>query len=233
MNYDRPELLDRLAAAYVFGTLPGPARRRFARLRSKLPAADAAACAWEARTAPLAAPVEAVMPSPQLWRDVERRIGAAPPQASRTRRWWQPAFAFAFGLLAAVGLVRLMPELAPPPAAQGVAPSYVGILLDAEGKVTALASSLRHGRRMTIRMVRPVTVPAGKVLQLWALPETGAPVPLGVLPNEPKGGFDMAATSEQLLSDVSRLAVSVENGPQRPGAVPSAFILSGHCAKLW
>lgn len=233
MNYDRPELLERLAAAYVFGTLTGPTRRRFARLRASLPAADAAASAWEARTAPLAAPVEAVLPSPQLWHDIERRIGAAPPVAARPRRWWQPAFAFAFGLLAAVGLVRLMPELAPLPAAQSVAPSYVGILLDAEGKVTALASSLRHGRRMTIRMVRPVTVPAGKVLQLWALPATGAPVPLGVLPREAKGGFDMDATSEQLLSEVPRLAVSVEDAPRRPGAMPSAFILSGHCAKLW
>ena len=32
MNYEQAELLDRLAAEYVLGTLRGAARRRFARL---------------------------------------------------------------------------------------------------------------------------------------------------------------------------------------------------------
>ena len=54
MNYDRAELLDALAARYVVGTMASRPRRRFERLRSRLPAADAAAIAWERRTAPLA-----------------------------------------------------------------------------------------------------------------------------------------------------------------------------------
>ena len=29
MNYQRPELIDRLASEYVLGTLRGPARQRF------------------------------------------------------------------------------------------------------------------------------------------------------------------------------------------------------------
>jgi len=37
MNYDNPEVLDHLAAEYVFGSLSSRARRRFERLRQRLP----------------------------------------------------------------------------------------------------------------------------------------------------------------------------------------------------
>jgi hypothetical protein len=32
---------------------------------------------------------------------------------------------------------------------------------------------------------------------------------------------------------VTRLAVSIEDAPVRPGATPDGFILTGHCVKLW
>ena len=75
MNYDRAELLDRLAAEYVFGTMSGRVRRRFDQLRTRLPAADAAATAWEARTGALARSVPPVAPSPELWSAIDRRTG--------------------------------------------------------------------------------------------------------------------------------------------------------------
>jgi anti-sigma-K factor RskA len=57
MNYNRPELLDRLAAEYVLGTLRGRALGRFERLVRELPAARAAVQAWEQRLATLATSV--------------------------------------------------------------------------------------------------------------------------------------------------------------------------------
>jgi anti-sigma-K factor RskA len=71
------------------------------------------------------------------------------------------------------------------------------------------------------------------VLQLWALPRGGEPFPLGVVPREGKGTLEMADTSEKLLSNVPRLAVSIEDGPSKPGDAPEGFILTGHCVKLW
>jgi anti-sigma-K factor RskA len=234
MNYDRPELLDHLAAAHVFGTLGRLPRLRFARLARDLPAATAALARWENHAATLAAGVPAVAPSPALWQAIDARTGGRPQHASRKRPWWGPALAFAFGLFLAVGLVRLYPEavLPPAPVSEALPESYVGLLLDAAGAPTVLASSRRHGREMSIKMLRPVAVPPGRVLRLWALPKEGAPFPLGELPASGKGGFTMAATSEQLLSAVPRLAASLEDAGA-PAASPGPFVLEGHCVKLW
>src|SRR5213592_2619358 len=56
MNYDRPELRDRLASEYVLGTLHGRARQRFQRLMKDDPALRAAVEFWERQLMPRAAP---------------------------------------------------------------------------------------------------------------------------------------------------------------------------------
>jgi anti-sigma-K factor RskA len=234
MNYDRPELLDRLAAAQVFGTLGRLPRRRFARLTRDLPSAAAALARWEAHAATLATPVPPVAPSPALWRAIEARTGGALAPGPRRRPWWTPALTFAFGLFLAVGLVRLYPDtvLPPAPVSEVLPESYVGLLLDAAGNPAVLASSRRHGKQMSVKMLRPVAIPPGQVLRLWALPKEGAPFALGELPASGKGTFSLPATSEQLLSAVPRLGASLEEAGPAP-ASPGPFLLQGHCVKLW
>lgn len=244
MNYDRPELLDRLAAEYVLGTLRGPARRRFERLLPSLPGARAAVEAWERRLAPLATPVAPVDPSARVWPGIEGRIGAAPARAASPSWWralWRPAFGFALGAMLTLGLVRLQPdafvgldELAQ--REQALPQSYVGLLTDAENRPTVLVSSTRYGRIASVKFLRPVTVPPGKVLQIWALPAEGAPLPLGVADTAAPPGstrFEMPGTSETLLATVPRLAASFEDAPSRAGNTPAPFVLSGFCVKLW
>lgn len=249
MNYDRPELLDRLAAEYVFGTLSGRARRRFERLRRTLPAADAAARAWEERTAPLAASVQAARPSPELWDAIDRRTGGARAvsaanaarEAKASSGWssfLKPALGFALGVIAALGVVRLYPDavvgIDEIVQARGTLPqSYVGLLTDREGVPTVLASSTRHGTTLTLKILKPIEVPAGKVLQLWALPTNAAPFPVGVVPATGRGTIQLPDTSEKLFSNVPRLGVSLEDRPAAAGATPGEFILTGHCVKLW
>ena len=240
MNYDRADLLDRLAAEYVFGTLTGRARRRFDRLRQTVPAAETAVRAWEARLMPLAAPVPPVTPARDVWRSIDRRTGGARPRPATGgwSNWWKPALGIAFGVLATLGLIRLYPAAMMPIDAivqeRGTLPqSYVGLLTDQDGVPTVLASSTRHGTKMTFKILKPIAVPSGKVLQLWALPRDGAPFPLGLVPARDKGDITMADTSEKLLSNVPRLAVSIEDKPVAKGDAPSPYILTGHCVKLW
>ena len=239
MNYDRPELLDRLAAEYVLGTMSARVRRRFQAIVRAVPRAADAVAAWERRLSPLAQSVPPVEPAAATWAQIERRIGPAGPARSPAwLTWLGPLAGIAFGAVATIGLVRLYPAAVVPVdeviQERGVLPaSYVGLLTDSGGAPVILASSTRHGRTMSIKILRPIALPAGKVLQLWAFPTQGEPFPLGTVPAEGKGSFVLADTSEKLLSNVPRLAVSVEDAPAAPSARPGQVILTGNCVKLW
>jgi anti-sigma-K factor RskA len=191
---------------------------------------------------PLAQSVPPAQPSTATWEAIGRRIdGQASRPATPSSAWlvWlKPLLGVAFGVVATLGLVRLYPTAVVPVdeivQERGTLPaSYVGLLTDAANNPVVLASSTRHGRIMSIKMLRKVDVPAGKVLQLWALPKEGAAFPLGVVPSEGKGSFVMADTSEKLLSSVPRLAVTLEDAPARAGATPAPYVLTGNCVKLW
>jgi anti-sigma-K factor RskA len=203
---------------------------------------------WEQRLAALAASVPPSTPSPRVWSATEARIASTASAAAgrgTDRSWrsslWKPALGFAFGAALTFGLVRLMPGafvsldgLAQ--REQALPQSYVGLLQDREGLPTLLISSTRHGTRVSVKSLRPVAVPPGKVAQVWALPKEGAPFPIGIaVPTKPPGSttFEMSATSEKLLSNVTRLAVSFEDAPARAGTTPGEFVLIGPCVKLW
>lgn len=239
MNYERRELLDRLAAEYVLGCMPARVRRRFARLRAQSAAADAIAREWERRLMPLSARVPASELSPRVWQNIDRRTsGSAHAAPTKQRAWLRPALGFAFGVLATLGLVRLYPDaiLAIDSIVQQrdtLPQSYVGILVDARNDAVLLASSTRHGRILSLKRLRSLAVPAAQVAVLWALPTNGTPFPVGVVPNGDKGVLMLADTSEHLFSNVPRLAVSFEASPPAAGAAPSRFVLTGHCVKLW
>ncbi len=241
MRYDNPELLDKLAAEYVLGTMSARVRRRFQAIQRTSLAAQRAVQDWERRLSPLAQSVPPAQPRATTWQAIERRTGATPeekPAGGWWGNWFKPALGVAFGVMATLGLVKLYPEALVPvdnivQTRSKLPESYVGLLTDAANNPVVLASSTRHGKVMSIKILRKIDVPAGKVLQLWALPKEGAAFPLGVVPAEGKGTFAMADTSEKLLSAVPRLAVSVEDTAAQTGAKPTPFVLTGNCVKLW
>ena len=238
MNYLLPERLDRLAREYALGTLAGPARRRFERLMRHAPAAARAVGAWQEKLGGLAGAVPPLQPSESVWRGLERRLFAP----RRPLQWlWGLLSARALGgvlagaFLCAV-VLRLQPGLIGMEPQSDVLPqSYVGLLTDAAGVPTVLASSRRHGRVMAVKLLQPVAIPNGSVAQLWALPKDGgAAFPVGVVPGKGSATLALADTSENLFFNVSRLAVSIEAAPARAGDRPTGdFVLSGHCVKLW
>lgn len=244
MNYLLPERLDRLAREYALGTLAGRARRRFERVMRQSPAAAMAVGVWQERLAGLAASVPPVEPRAAVWQGIERRLFADAAPAARPSPWrWLGTLlsgrtlggALA-GVLLCVFVLRMQPALVGlEPSRETLPASYVGLLADAAGQPTVLASSRRHGRVLTIKMLQPVAVPAGRVAQLWALPKDGgAPFPVGTVPAQGAGRITLADSSEKLFFNVARLAVSFEPMAARPGDRPSGdFVLSGACVKLW
>jgi anti-sigma-K factor RskA len=237
VNYLLPERLERLAREYALGTLAGPARRRFERLLRQNPAAMRAVGAWQERLNGLASAVPAMQPGESVWRRIEQRLFTSAASRPFLRGLFSGrALAGAVvGAFLCVALLRLQPGLIGMEPESTVLPaSYVGLLSDAEGKPTVLASSRRHGRQLTVKLLQPVAVPSGSVAQLWALPKDGAAFPVGVVPGSGSATVALADTSEALFSNVSRLAVSIEAAPAKTGDKPSGeFVLSGPCVKLW
>jgi anti-sigma-K factor RskA len=140
------------------------------------------------------------------------------------------------GALACVLVLRSQPGLiGMEPRADALPQSYVGLLTDGAGRPRLLASSRRQGRVLTVKLLEPLSVPTGRVAQLWALPKGGgSAVPVGVVPGSGSATIRLADTSDRLFFNVAQLAVSLEPAPSKPGDAPSTeFLLIGHCVKLW
>jgi anti-sigma-K factor RskA len=212
MKHDNPKLIDALAAEYVLGTLGGRARRRFERWRAKEWHVERRVQAWEERLSGLALRLPPMRPSPHVWSQIEKRIGAAgggsrtqaPPVQKRA-----PWGAIAAGLVLFAVLIggfvtfRAMqgPEL------------HEFATLTAE---TATQPAWYLHADDELRTVHAIAGPgavaqAGKSYELWALPDSGAaPVSLGLMPVT--GEADMVLTDAQraALSGASKVAVSLE-----------------------
>lgn len=235
MNYlQPPERLEKLAREYALGTLAGGARRRFERVLKQSPQAERAVAAWQERYAVLADGLPPIAPRPRVWQGLEQRL--FPSAAKRRTGWWQLVGGVLAGVMVCSVVLRLEPGLIGlEPRAETLPASYVGLLTDTAGTPTVLASSRRHGRQLTVKLLKPLAIPSGRVAQLWAYPQDGsAAFPVGVLPASGQASVTLADTSEKLFFKVSRLAVSYESAPASAGQIPTEpLVLSGHCVKLW
>src|SRR5689334_8960431 len=183
MKHDDPKLIDALAAEYVLGTLAGRARRRFERWRSKEWHVERRVQAWEERLSGLALRLSPMRPSPHVWSQIEKRIGApassstATPPPQRAARW--QAIAASVDLLAVLVGGFLMYRSMIGPDLQPLATLTAQNATQAAWDLSA-DEDLRHLRA---RAGAGATAQAGKSYELWALPDNGsAPVSLGVIP---------------------------------------------------
>jgi anti-sigma-K factor RskA len=243
MRYANPQLVDQLASSYVLGTLAPGARRRFERLRRERPDVNLAVSQWESRLGALARSIDPVEPSPAVWRAIEARTRPpAVPSREASGRWFKPASWGVGGLIAGMALSYFAVLLAPAlfittdqvamRAGEKLPQAYVGLLADANGEGKLLASSLRHGRTMTFKVIGPIAPPAAGKLVLWALPSDAPPFVLGVVPASGSAQARLPDTSEKLLSKVPRLLVTQET-VDRPAAPSALVVLRGNCAKVW
>jgi anti-sigma-K factor RskA len=223
MRYDDFELLDRIAREYVVGTLRGRARRRFEKLLSSNETARLRVREWEDRLLPLSLDLEPVSPQASVWQGIETRLddraargGArAEPRDSLIRR-----FRWAFAAMLAVAAVGLG-----------------WLVLTSPGSPTAIAVLAPEGQppiwnvetfpdRESIRIVAlsPVPVQPGKTYELWALPEGGAPVSLGLMPPASETRR-LSAAQLAALAASKQVAVSLEPPGGSPTGAPTGPVL--------
>ncbi len=235
MDFGRRELVDRLAAEYVLGTLRGPARRRFESLLPAHPLLRDARARWEAQLEPLAASIPAVEPPPAVWRAIEGRLFGPGHEESAARadaaaaapagRWWQRLAPWraltGVASVAAVAAVVVATRPAPP-----AAPVVVVLAANPESArvldASFVASVSADGRALVLRPLNPLTLSPERALELWALPAQGAPRSLGLV--QPAGATTLLRA--RLLVDTTAFAVSVEPAGGSPTGAPTGPIVS-------
>jgi anti-sigma-K factor RskA len=240
MNYLQPDRLDRLAREYALGTLEGAARRRFERLLREVPLALRVVAAWQERLGVLAHSVPARQPREQVWLGLQQRLFALPERPSLWQRLQGLLAPRVLGgvlagvLMASVAL-RLQPDwLGLETRTESLPQSYVGLLVSDAGQATLLASSRRHGRTITVKILQPLQVSEGQVARLWALPRDGAaPFLVGMVPAKGSATIDLTDSAEKLFFSVARLGLTIDPVTAGADAPTSPYVASGHCVKLW
>ncbi len=235
MDYGRRERADRLAAAYVLGTLRGPARRRFEALLPAHPALREAVEGWRLRLEPMSLSVAPVAPPDRVWQQIERRLFGEPAPApdEAPARWWQQLLPWRLlsGLASAAALGMAVLMLQPPSADPDGAP--IVVVLGASPKsgggsgggvmhASFVASVSADGQALVLRPIDLVPLETGRALELWALPADGAPRSLGLVDAQGQTVLRRA----RLLDGTRAFAISVEPAGGSPTGQPTGPVVS-------
>jgi anti-sigma-K factor RskA len=227
MNYQGRELLARLADEYVIGTLRGRARVRFERLLESNDSARAEVRRAEDQLLQLSLALAPVQPAPVTWIAIANRIGGqapaqtrAPTQATQqdrprrqrpARTSWRVALAAAAAMFA-IGIAWVVIERTAPPTA------IANLATEGGSQVWTVATYVDRAR-LSVEVTGAVKLEPGRDYELWALPEGGAPVSLGLMPEGGKLQRELTAVQIEALRVSPKVAVSLEpDGGSRTGA---------------
>jgi anti-sigma-K factor RskA len=226
------ELLDRLAAEYVLGTLRGRARRRFERWLVS-PQVGALVKAWEGRLAGLEPPLESVDPPAAVWQGIETKLELRRRQRAPAMRWLSLAAAAAVvGVLGwlAVGQWFVGPAVTPVPALA----STERAMLQSEDAQTIYwrVEVLGDNQELDLHVQAVHDLPPGKSHELWALPEGGAPVSLGLMPHTGDHHRVLTAAQRDALARSKQIAVSLEDEGGSPTGAPTQVLMAAPLAPV-
>ena len=226
MDYGRAELSDRLASAYVAGTLRGAARKRFEALLPAHPALRDATVAWQERLMPLTVAIAPVAPPARVWERVRAQIeGASAAQTGQGGGAWSrlpfwrglAGFASIAALTLAVLLASPTPVL--PPIV--VVLSAAGAPAGGTAPASFVASISGDGRALVTRPIVHVALQADRALELWAIPPGGAPRSLGLI----SASGATLVQKGKALEGADTLAVSLEPSGGSPTGAPTGPVL--------
>ena len=212
---DQPDT-DLLAAEYVLGSLEGEERLAAERLAETDATFARSVAAWQHRLMPLAAQVPPVTPPADLWRRIEADILPSTTAEilpfRRRVRFWQGTTGAALAVAASLAafIVLHQPK-----------PQNVAVLSPVSGGTPVLIATTGRNGILVVQPTAPITVPAGKDLELWALPQGQTkPRSLGVLPPSGRQLVAELASNTQLL-------VSIEPKGGSPTGQPTGPLLYG------
>jgi anti-sigma-K factor RskA len=218
------ELVDRLAAEYVLGTLRGRARRRFERWLVSPQVGDIVK-GWEERLAGLEPRLDKVTPPTTVWRGIENRLDLRRKPATR----WL-AIAASLIIATVIGFYVLRQ----PPATPELAATQKALIQENAQTIYWSVELLGDNQELAVHVQSPHALEPGKALELWVLPAPGVnhgqPVSLGLLPANGAERRALTAAQRAALAGARQLAVSLEPAGGSPTGLPTGPVL--HVAAL-
>lgn len=214
MRPQNPNLVDRLAAEYVLGTLRGPARRRFERWRRSSALVAERCLFWEEQLMPLARTLQPVFPPPQLWQGIRTRLNL-PQVRARTRSVFALALAASVLIVIVVGAVLYWRSTQPGRL------SEVATISAPAGAAAWQVEVYGERGRMIVRAGQLPPRPAERDFELWALPTGGKPVSLGLLPAGGTAERNLSEDQLKALAHATQIAVTVEPAGGSPTGQPT------------
>ncbi len=194
---------------------------------------------WEDRIGTWAEQVTPVEPSDSVWPAIDARLEGTADTGDNVvsiRRGpapWSIGVALA-GLGAAAAAIALyvatpatVPVPVPMPTETQVASSEGQLVaqLASEDAAIRLASLIDpEGRRLALTAAG-LAPEQGKSPELWVIPEGGAPVSLGLIPQDGRFERDLTGEEADLLRAGALLAVTYENSTGAPHAAPTLPII--------
>ncbi len=206
MKYTDPELQDRLAAEYALGTLRGAARRRFEGLMAAHPSIRRRVRQWNDHLQGTLAPPP-LAPPPAVWQALERRL--FPAETAPAEPWYRRlnlwrALTAVTAVLALVMTLGLVQE-------QRQRTGWAVVLSSmATNAPTWLVSAPDNMGVLTVKNMRPMTLPERMACVLWVVPENGGqPRMVGVLPDDGQRVIEVSTETMPMIN--GRLLVTVED----------------------
>lgn len=231
-----------LAGAYVLGALDGVELSTAKRMQLSDPEFRSAMEWWERRLGSMAEAAGEFSPSPDLLRGIEARIdrieasdtygdGAhaniSPPKARPAGWSIASALAGAGMAAAAIAIYVSTPSTVQQPAptiAQAPAPQLVAQLQDDSTGRRLVGRYDSTSRRFALS-IEGFEAEAGKAPELWVIPEGGAPVSLGAIPETGTIQRELNTREAGLVREGSTIAVTFENDIGEPHQAPTPPIL--------
>lgn len=231
-------LMERLTAEYVLGTLRGHARRRYETWLRGSPALKEMVARWENHLHPMAEMTPPVQPPAHVWPAIERALGLRSSPAPGTdaegkRSFWRGLredlnFWRGLGMAStALALILLSVLLARQVDTTAPATTTLAMLSDEKSQPVAVVTTDAERRQVVVKMIAPQTIAPDKSLELWVVPKEGAPRSLGLI--AAGGTATLPLPADATPQNTALLAISLEpkGGSPNPNAPSGPIVFKG------
>ncbi len=212
-RYQNPEVFEQLAIEYAVGSLQGRARKRFEVLMDTHFYLRATVDAYESKFANLVELLPDRQPSDAVWNNIQAHVkesSAASSSQPEKSKWWQTSF-FKQGFGMAMMAMIVSAVMIYNPMGEGLHAYSAVMEYDTSGEPIAVTKIQKSDMKLTIDIMKPMTLANGMELTLWCHPKKGGkPMKMGTISKSGKSELSISKEEWNNLKNVGLLAVSVE-----------------------